>query len=135
MKKAQAVRKKYLEDLAANSVSLPIEGTLRLANRSVPLSKTQFSGLEDMEVEKEPQVLCDISGFTQQLQHNSKTTEPLPANWDPRVSTEPSEQIDYDYHQNQMAWTNWESFIDDFQASGNVLPGQENGISPSFNMW
>ena len=135
MKRAQAVRKKYLEDAASNSVSLPIEGSLRLANRSVPLSNTQVSDLEDMEIETEPQALGDISGFAQQLPQNLKTTEPLPAYWDPRVSTEPSEQIDYDYHLNQMAWTNWESFIDDFQASGNVLPGQENGISPSFNMW
>jgi hypothetical protein len=134
MKKAQAVRKKCLEDAASNSVSLPIEGALRLANRLVPLSDTQVSDLEVMEIESGPQVLGDISGLVQQLQQNLKTTEPIPASWDPRGSTEPSEQMDYDCHLNQMAWTNWESFIDDFEASGNVLPGQENGIPPSFNM-
>jgi hypothetical protein len=129
MKKAQAVRKKYLEDATSNSVSLPIEGALRLDNRLVPLSNPQVSDLELMEMETEPQVLSDVSGFAQQLQ------QPLTANWGPRVSTESSENMDDDCHLNQMAWTNWESFIDDFQASGNILHGHENGIPPSFNMW
>jgi hypothetical protein len=36
---------------------------------------------------------------------------------------------------NQMAWTNWENFIDDFQADGGLLSGQEYGLPSSFNMW
>ena len=135
MKKAQSVRTKYLEDTASNLVSLPMNGALGLANRLVPLSSTQVSDLEIMEIETGPQVLDDTSGFVQQLQQNLKITEPAPANWDPRVSTGPSEQMDFDSHLNQIAWTNWESFIDDVQANQNVLPGEDNGIPPSFNMW
>jgi hypothetical protein len=135
MKKAQAIRKKYLESAASNSVSLPLEGALALANRFEPLPITQISDLEVVEIETWPQVPDEISGFLQQRQQSVQRTEPTPANRVPWISTKPSEQIDYDYQLDQMAWTNWESFMDDFQASENVLPGQENGIAPSFNMW
>ena len=135
MKKAQTVRKKYLEDATSNSVSLPFEGALRLANRFVPSSITQISDLEVMEIETGPQVLGDIPEFVQQRQQSLQRSEPIPANRVPRVSTQPSEQMDYDCYLDQMAWTNWENFMNDLQVSGGVLTGQENSIPPSFNTW
>ncbi|KAH8594207.1 hypothetical protein B0O99DRAFT_625326 [Bisporella sp. PMI_857] len=123
MNKAQTVRKKHLEDAASTSDSFPAEGGLRLANQIGPMSNSQFADLDFMDMEPWPKVLGDTSGCVQLLQQGVKTTDPTPANWDPWVATGPSEQMDYNNDLNQMAWRNWESFIDDFRADRDILPG------------
>ena len=138
MKKAQAVRKKYLEDASYNSVPLPAEGAMRLTSRSVPSSTTQSSDLEFMEIGTGPQVLGDIPGLVQQREQSLQKIEPTPANRVPPIPTQSSEQMDHDYYLDQMAWTawtNWESFMNDLEVSGDVLNGQENDIRSSFNIW
>ena len=135
MKKAQAVRKKCLDDASHSSVSLPAEGVLRLANRSGPSSTTQSSEMEVMEIEPGPQVPADIPGFVRQRQQSLQRTEPMPAGMATQVSTQPPEQMDYDCYLDQLAWINWESFMNDIPVSEDVLNGQEYGILPSFNIW
>jgi len=88
-----------------------------------------------MEMEAMPQLLGGSLGLVPQLQQTVTSTEPAPINFDPWVNTGPSDQVDYNNELNQMAWTNWEAFIDDFQANGDYSPGQEGAIPPSYSMW
>ncbi len=134
MNKAQAVRTKHLEAAATIQGSLPSTGALEPANQTVPLLDTQFSDFNLMEMEAEPQLLDESSGSIQQLQQNVTNIEQIPINWDPWVTTGPPNQMHYNNEMDQMAWTNWESFIDDFQANGDFLPVQEDALPPSYKM-
>ena len=135
MNKAQLVRKKHLEDTASTSASFDPGEPLRVANEQFPPPNTQVLDLGALELEARPRPLNDTPGPAQHLQQSIEITEPIIADWDPWVATEPSDQTHYDNDLNQIAWTNWESFVDDFQASGDGLSGRENGIPPLFTTW
>jgi hypothetical protein len=36
---------------------------------------------------------------------------------------------------NQMAWANWENFIDDFQRGEDNTAGADTALDPPFNLW
>ena len=135
MNKALTVRKRHLEGAAATSGSLPTRGATKPVDQPLPWPNAQISDLNVMEVETEPKLLGDISGHVQQLQHNITSTEPIPINWDLWLATRPTDQMGYNNELNQMAWTHWETFIDDFEANGGFISGPEGTISPSFNLW
>ena len=127
MKKAQAFRKKYPDDASYTSISLPTEGAFMLGDRPVPSSVTQVPDLEVVDIETGPQVLADIPELVRQRQQGLQRIEPTPAITVPQISTQPTEQMEYESYLDQMSWMNWESFMYD-------LSGQEDSI-PSFNMW
>jgi Fungal specific transcription factor domain len=136
MTKAQAVRKQYLEDTAAISGSLCTAGALKPAEQTVPYLDAQFSDFKTMETELEPRLMCDSSEVLRQPQQGGTGIGPLSIDWDQLLAVDPSDEMDYNNNaRNQMAWTNWETFIDDFQANTDFLPGQEAAFSPSFTMW
>lgn len=135
MNKAQIVRKKHLEDTAAIPSFLPTRKALEPTNQTAPWPDTQPFDFNMMEMEVMPQLLGGSLGLVPQLQQTVTSTEPAPINFDPWVNTGPSDQVDYNNELDQMAWTNWETFIDDFQANGDYSPGQEGAIPPSYSMW
>lgn len=137
MNKAQAVRQQHLEEIAGSPNSIPNGEALESFSQKVSWPNTQIpdSNVMGMEPAPEPKLLDDGSDLVHQLQQRLPSTEPIAINWDPWLATGPSDQMDYNNEMNQMAWTNWETFIDDFQANGEFPPGQEGCVPPSFNMW
>ncbi len=133
MNRARAVRKKYVEDCSVSLGSLPTRGFPKPANTTAPWPNTERPDSHNINMEPELDMLDCTSG--QQPQLYATSTKLAPINWDPWLATGPADQLDYDSELNQMAWTNWETFIDDFQANGDSMPTQENAMPPSFNMW
>jgi hypothetical protein len=130
MSRAQEVRRKHLEDVAVALASQRAEESLARTSQTVQWPLPQL-GLNGTKKEAE---LSDINGVMQQLPQTAMTVEQVADSWDPWLATGPQSQIDYNMELNEMAWTNWETFIDDFQANGDFLPGQNAGV-PCFNMW
>lgn len=135
MNKAQAVRKQHLEDAAAILSSSPTRKAVEPTNQTISWPDTQLFDFNIMEMAADPQLLSGTSQHVPQLQQTVTSNEPTPINFDPWVATGTPDQMDYNNEMNQMAWTNWEAFIDDFQTNGEFLPGQEGAIPPSYNMW
>jgi hypothetical protein len=133
MSRAQEVRKKHLEDVAIALATVHNEETLGLASQTVQWPTSQ-PRLNETRTDSELRGLPDINGTMQQLPQNATTGEPISYNWDPWLATGPPNQMDYNMELNEMAWTNWETFIDDYQADGEFLPAQ-NAVPPGFNMW
>ncbi|KAI9789148.1 MAG: hypothetical protein M1833_002765 [Piccolia ochrophora] len=135
MSKAQSVRRKYLEDSASRSRSMPIGGASKPIDQTVSGRDTQLPDLNVMQIESEPKLLGDTSGFVQQPSRSLTGIEPMSFNWDQGVATGPPDQMNYNNELDQMAWTNWETFLDDFHANGEFLPGSESVIPPPFNVF
>jgi Fungal specific transcription factor domain len=130
MNKAQEVRRKHLEHVATITRSLANGGP------PTPWMNTQPSDVNKMTTEAEPKLVADHIKGTQQLHQGVMSTEPLLSiNWDQSPASGQSDRMDYNNELTQLAWGNWETFIDDFQDHGDFLPGQENGMQPSVNMW
>lgn len=123
MNRAQAVRRKHLEDVTAKQRTLPSAGVLQPAHPTFLWPNTQISQLDMMGTGAEPMLSSDTTGLLQQPQPSVPSTEPMPIDWDQWLATVPSNLVDHKNELNQMAWTNWESFIDDFQANGDFLLG------------
>lgn len=116
MNRAQAVRKKHLEDVVAASRPLLAKGALEPGNHEVDIPDHQQSDSYVMEVE--PTLMGGAIGLVQQSQQSEPSTEPVPVNWDWWTATGPSNEAAESNELDRMAWTNWETFIDDFQADG-----------------
>jgi hypothetical protein len=134
MSRAQEVRKKHLEDISIALGSLNHGENLGFASQTVEWPIAQL-GLNATGAEAELKRLPDFNGAMQQLPQNATTVEPIPINWDPWLATGSPDQMAYNLELNEMAWTNWETFIDDFQANGDFPPGQNAAVPPCFNMW
>jgi hypothetical protein len=132
MKKAQAVRKTHLGVSTSISVSMP-HGDL--VNNAGVLPNTQITSTDVMGTEVGLSAQDDTSGGVQWLQQGVNTTGLMSVGWDPWAVAGPLGEMEDNHDLNQMAWTNWENFIDDFQADGGLLSGQEYGLPSSFNMW
>ena len=135
MNRAQEVRRKHLADAAAAVRSRSIEAAPTAAEQVVPWLITQHSDTNGMDMETEPKPLLDTSGTLNPPQQIGTGTEPMSVDWASLFATGATDQIDYDDEMNQMAWTNWASFIDDFQSHGDYLSGSGNAPPASFNTW
>jgi hypothetical protein len=135
MNKAQAIRKKHLEDSSSVPGRLPLQGDSWLPNQVASQSNTQFTNMELLGTEVDSNMADNICHRIQQQQQSANTTELLSVGWDPWPATGPSGRMNYNQDLNQIAWTNWETFIDDLRADEGLLSGRECGMPPSFNMW
>ena len=138
MNKAQAVRKKHLEDTATSSSSSNVAAGEELANGVIPGPSNQRSDMERTWKAAPPNMVGNTSGLAQgQQQHQQNGIESAPGSmsWDLWTATGPTEQMDYSNEMDRMAWTHWETFIDDFQGDGDFVPGPEGMIPPPFDMW
>ncbi len=135
MNKAQAVRKRYLEGTAAVSCSLPSGRAQDYANTTVAWLNNQAPDLNGLSLDDEAKLPFDTYSPAQQLQPAGTGTEPMSFSWDQWLATGPPVQMGYTNELDQMAWTNWESFVDDFQARGDYVPGPDSALPPLFNTW
>ena len=135
MNKARMARTKYLEDVATASACLSSDRAPAATDRTVCWPENDALDSLATEINVEPKLAIDASGPVPDAQQSVPSTEPISFDWDPWVATGPSEQMDYNNEVNQMAWTNWEHFIDDFQANGELQPSEEGMTPPSFKMW
>jgi hypothetical protein len=106
-----------------------------LVNHAGVLPNTQITSTDVMGTEVGLSTQDDITGGVQWLQQGVNTTGLMSVGWDPWAVAGPSGEMEDHHDLNQMAWTNWENFIDEFQADGGLLSGQEYGLPSSFNMW
>ena len=127
MNKAQAIRKQHLEDVALAQGLVPVGlGTQHVQ----PASQHQHGGgrfdntMEwSIEAPQQQHGWTDL-GQTQRphgMPQNSINVEPLGVGWDTwlngtTVEMNPGSEL------NQIGWNDWESFVNDFQASGEFLP-------------
>lgn len=133
MNKAQAVRKRHLG--VSTSISAPLPHG-ELVNHVDALPNTQVTNTDVMGTDVGSNSLGNITGrVQQQLPQSVNTTELMSVGWDQWTAAGPSGRMEDDRDLNQMAWTNWENFIDDLRADGGLLSGQEYGLPPLFNMW
>ena len=130
MSKAQVVRRKHLEDAATISDSLSPKGSSKPKNSLSLESNPQIPDLVMREAEVDANLPNDNTSESMQEQQPSRMVELMSSSWDPLLATEPLDHTNYDNELGQMAWINWESFVDDFQAHGVFLPG-EDGMLPS----
>ena len=135
MNRAQAVRKKHLTDSSSIAGSL-LPGIPRTASPPVSSRNTHVSNINNMEVppERWSNVPSDTPERVQQHRQGGNAAECASVGWDPWAATVPSGQLNYSSDLNQIAWTNWETFIDELQTDGSFLPGETFGIPPLFNM-
>ena len=136
MSKAQAVRKQYLDNTDATFNTLATEGSLMPTNPSIQWMKSQDPGSTAVESGRQRELQGEgSSAFVQQ-----QSQESVPAiqstfmSWDPWHVMRSVDQDESNNELDQMAWTNWEGFIDDFHANGDFLPGVENALPTSFDM-
>ena len=131
MNRAQDVRMKHLERTNVASSFSPCETFLR---------QTSWPNIQILESNKsavgpETRQLMDDYGLVPQVQEYAEEVSPLPMDWDSWSATRLPDRIDYNDEMNQIAWTNWETFVDDFQAVGESTPGQDNTTPPWLGLW
>lgn len=152
MKKAHAVRMKHLEDVAARQNVQPVSDSfqgggyqqnnwpsVQYQNSSmIGISNVMTSGAEYYS----PSMIGtsntmssgnNYSTLPQQPRYNPMATGPTLINWDSWIDPGSSMPPGTNAEMNQMAWNNWENFIDDFQADGHLMPGQEETTPPFFD--
>jgi hypothetical protein len=132
MNRAQVVRKKYLDDSTSIPWPLSPYGDPGLAKEVGCPITTQDSNMEVMSAEVGSNTLDDVVGRAHQ---SVNTPGRISVCWDPLETSGRADRMEYNQDLNQMAWTNWESFIDDLQADGGLVSGRESWAPPSFNMW
>ncbi|KAF7504324.1 hypothetical protein GJ744_002444 [Endocarpon pusillum] len=135
MTRAQEVRKKHLADVAAAFRSQSIGAAPTAAEQAIPWLITQHSDSNGMDMDAEPKPLLDNSSTLNLPQQIGTGTEPMSVDWASFFATGATDQIDYNDEINEMAWTNWASFIDDFQSHEAYLSGSDNAPPRSFNTW
>jgi hypothetical protein len=124
MNKAQAVRRKHLEDATPSLSSLPHQGVPKSSDQpTTPLPTTRLFDANVTQADAEPNLLDNTFRLAQ---CRAADSDPALFNWDQWLATNTSAQMDHNNSQlDKMAWTNWEAFIDDFQANGDFPSGQQ----------
>jgi len=135
MNRAQAVRKKHLDDSTSIPGPLSPYGDPGLAKEGGRPITTQVTNMEVMSAEVGPNTLDEVVGRTQLLHQSVNTPERILVCWDPLETSGTADRMEYNQDLNQMAWANWENFIDDLRADGGLVSGQESWAPLSFNMW
>lgn len=138
MNKAQAVRRKHLEDVVAANGTIPNGLGVKPVNPAVDWLNAQPPDINMLEIEAESKTIGNSFGIAPQIQAGGTNNEPMPINWDQWLATAQPDQLEYNNELNQVAWTNWEAFVDDFQADGDFSPGVSGpggAVQPSFSMW
>lgn len=123
MRRARAIRQKHL--------------TSRLVMRTPSSSVTALNTIDQKDASiKTAHSHSDINGYTQWLSKSTMqpnqedqqvnpiaTSEPF--DWDPwlTAATTATTQNQNDTNMDDMAWTNWEDFINDFQGQGDMVSG------------
>jgi hypothetical protein len=132
MNKAQAVRKQHLEDVGHASGLAPVGLDTQYVNaRSLqPGGGDTLNNAMEWTTEQ-PQLYQgwerpNQAQQPQQILQSPMNVEWTSINWDGWPNGTTIDQFNPGNELNQMSWNDWELFVDDFQASGDFLPGQES---------
>lgn len=126
MNRARGVRQKHLTShsvMTTTSSSMAALNTFDQGNPSLgpAHSNADSEGHTQWPMKSMTQPIQDI-----QQTHPIATSEPF--DWDPwltaaTAATSTTTQGQYNTNMDDMAWTNWEDFIDDFQGQGDAVLG------------
>lgn len=139
MHKAQRLRQDYL-----NSLSTRADVSAGVAKMDASGHATEQAGSSEPDIG----MLNDIQQSTKDFTPTMEGLQPIPLisssvplDWDPWLaaaasSMEPSIMNQYNDDVNQMAWTNWETFVDGFQGQDqDVLPSASGIVSGQSSIW
>ncbi|KAI9672466.1 MAG: hypothetical protein M1817_003232 [Caeruleum heppii] len=135
MNQARAVRKTHLKNAGSRRASLPTDEAQQPATRTVPQSGSRPAPLSGVETGAGSWRVGDGSGWVPPTQPSAIDLDPMPIDWDPWLAAGPVDSLNYADGLNERAWTNWENFVEDFQAHGDFLPGQEGATAPPFDLF
>lgn len=125
MSRALTVRRQHLGH--SNSITGCLRpADSRLANQLLSTTNSQLNNLYDAGAQQNEQ--SDPPVFLQQYQQSSNTTDYVSAGWDPWAAIAPFGEPNYNPDLNRVAWTNWETFIDELQVDESLLPEQIYGL-------
>lgn len=134
MNKAQTLRKEHLDSQSTNNDLSAKTMNLGFSNQSDHLKYTRDSNQSVQQVD---------NGFVTNMEglEMPAMSGHAPYNWDPwlaaaSTSGEPSMGGSYNNHMDQLAWTNWESFVDGFQGQDEITLSGANGNAADLpNFW
>ena len=136
MHQAQAVRRKHLEDTAAVWGAPGRQEPLPAMDQPFPWAETQVPHLDAMETMSRPTVQNGISSARQYPDINVMDMESVSADFDQWLNSKSGDQTMHSTQMSEMAWINWETFIEDFQAHGDSAAGPGGTIPPiDRSMW
>lgn len=117
MNRARGVRQKHLTSRSAITTPSSSLATLNKSEQKGPSISTAYSNLEIKGYTQWPTKSMTPPILEYQQANPIATSEPF--DWDPWL-TAATTQSQYNTNMDDMAWTNWEDFIDDFQAQGDT---------------
>lgn len=134
MDRAQALREEYLNSRSTN------------ADLSTTVADCNVSGQVDDRIGTRHQMYEIINSPQQAVESNMPTMEglqmasipgPAPFDWDPwlaaaSTSTGPTMGGQYDQDMDQVAWTNWENFVDGFQEQDGLTLPEPSGEASGY---
>lgn len=133
MSRARGIRQKHLNSRLAMTTQASPVAALNTMDQMGPSTGMAPSNSETEGYKHWP----PMENMTHPLQGYEQanpvaTSEPF--DWDPwlitaTAATTATTQSQYDPNMDDMAWTNWEDFMDDFQAQGDAVSGL-NDFSP-----
>ena len=123
MSRARGVRQKYLNSRSSmTAASSPVE-VLKTAAQKHPLIGTGQSHSNLNGITQWP--LQGTTGFVPDVQQADAVATSAPFDWDPwlNAATAGTTTTQHQYNPNtdDMAWTNWECFMNDFQGQSDAL--------------
>lgn len=127
MSRARGIRGKHLTSRLKRttpSSSMPTLNTIDQTDTSTGMAQTNS---ETMGYTHWPP-MDNLAYPIQESQQANQTATSDPFDWDPwltaaTAATTATTQSQYNHSMDDMAWTNWEGFIDDFQAQGDAVSG------------
>ena len=126
MAKAQAIRKRHLEDVAlAKGLNFVGLGG-QLTQRQTPNHYQPPEQLNNMEWTHAPSQPMQQTAMDTASPNVDAFSQGEPTGWNDWLDgTGPVVEMDQNQNNdvNQMSWNDWESFINDFQAPGEFMPG------------
>lgn len=127
MSRAREIRDKNLASRMKRvipSSSVPILNSIDQTNLSTGMAQSTYG---NKDYTNWPQINTFVYPMQESQQANyTATSEPF--DWDPwltaaTAANTATTQSEYNHGMEDMAWTNWEDFIDDFQAQGDAVSG------------
>ena len=139
MNRAQGLRQEYLGSRSASadlSVTLSDCNASDQDNHRADTGDPMFGIIENVQ-----EAMEGVTPPVEGLQLAPSISGSTPFDWDPwlaaaSTSIESSRRSQYNDDMNQMAWTNWENFVNCFQGQDEVVISVPNGEAPGYSsLW
>ena len=135
MSRARGIREKHLTSHLKRMTPSSSMPTLNTIDQTDPSTGMAQSNSDTMGYTHWPP-MNNVAYPIQDSQQANQTATSEPFDWDPwltaaTAATTGTTQSQYNHNMDDMAWTNWEDFIDDFQAQGDAVSGLNDFTSGS----